>query len=517
MKAWVPPISRRAVCVGLLGSAAAGSVRAATPDAGATPDSFDFGAVVERARRLAAAPYRAPAPSAHPPLSYDAYRDVRFRPARAFLNEKGSRFRMQLFPTGSKGSNQIAVNIVTAGVARPVRFSHDLFDFGPHVTKAGRASVDGFAGLRLHYPLNTFTYFDEVIAFLGASYFRFVGRGQLYGQSTRGLAIGAGDPNQPEEFPVFREFWIVQPSDDADQIEIMALLDSPSVAGAYRMIVRPGRDTSVEVHMRLFARAALDRLGLAPMTSMYFTGESGPRILDDFRREVHDSSGLLLRSNSGEWTWRPLCNPAALALSAFAGPISGFGLLQRMRSFDDYEDLEANYQQRPSYWVEPIAGFEQGSVQLVELSETSETSDNIVASWKPQAPVPAGRSHGWSYRMSTRNADPDRNIVARARHTLIARSSHDLIGAAPGAQRFLIDYAGRELAPYLAHPEDLKIEATISAGRVSATSIARHPEAPLLRVTLDVIPNKGQRADMRLWLTSRGRQISETWAFPAQG
>ncbi|HVB90016.1 MAG TPA: glucan biosynthesis protein G [Beijerinckiaceae bacterium] len=508
------PISRRGICLGLVGSTLAGAARGQAPGAG--DEQFGFAAVIEQARRLARAPYRAPAPPSHPPLSYDAYRDVRFRPDRAFLNEKGSRFRMQLFPTGSVGSNRVSVNIVREGRSRPVAFSRALFEFGPHVTKSGRAAVDGFAGLRLHYPLNRPTYFDEVIAFLGASYFRFVGRGQLYGQSTRGLAIGAGDPNKPEEFPIFREFWVVQPTQDADHIEVMALLDSPSLAGAYRLIVRPGGDTQIDVRMRLFARVSVDRLGLAPMTSMYFTGESGPRILDDFRREVHDSSGLLVVSND-EWTWRPLRNPPSLALSEFAGPISGFGLLQRMRSFDAYQDLEANYQRRPSYWVEPLDGFQQGSAQLVELPEQSEADDNIVALWRPDAPLAAGASKSWSYRISTRAADPDRDIVARARHTLIARSPRDLIGAAPGAQRFLVDYGGRELQPYLSHPNDLQIGTSVSHGRVSATSIEAHPEAPLLRVRLDVIPDSGQRADMRLWLSARGRRISEIWSFPAQG
>jgi periplasmic glucans biosynthesis protein len=526
-----PRMSRRAVCAGLAAASLTSGARAQapspvprapTPEPPASPApvspadaAFDFSDVIEAAHRLAAMPYQPP-PSPKPILSYDAQRDARFRPDRAFLANDGSKFRLELFPLGAPGTTPAAVNIVSGGVARPIAFSRDLFDFGPRISEPQRAQIDGFAGIRLRYPLNAPTYFDEVIAFLRASYFRFVGRGQRYGQSLRGLAIGAGDPSRPEEFPRFREFWVMQPAAQAESIDLMALLDSPSLAGAYRMTVRPGENTVIETTARLYARVDVGRLGLAPITSMYLTGESGPRIVDDYRLEVHDASGMLSRSTSNQWTWRPLRNPATAAVSQFATPISGFGLMQRLRNFSEYEDLQADYQLRPSYWVEPISGFDQGSVELVELPEKSETGDNIVAQWRPDAVLPAGQGRSWSFRVSARKADPDDLLLATAVHTLIVRPNANLSGAPPGAQRFFIDFAGATLEPFLDSPEDLTIVAETSEGQATA-HIEAHPEAPKLRVTLDVVPNKGARATASVHLAWLGRPVSETWTFPVEG
>ena len=48
------------------------------------------------------------------------------------------------------------------------------------------------------------------MSLLGASYFRVVGKGQVYGLSARGPAIDTALPSG-EEFPRFREFWVERP------------------------------------------------------------------------------------------------------------------------------------------------------------------------------------------------------------------------------------------------------------------------------------------------------------------
>ena len=111
-----------------------------------------------------------------------------------------------------------------------------------------------------------------MVSFLGASYFRFLGRGQRYGLSARGLAIGAG-PRLNEEFPFFREFWIETPDPTAEHIVINALLDGESATGAFRFDLVPGQETYIDTNVTLFARKAVP------------AARARAAVLDVFRRQ----------------------------------------------------------------------------------------------------------------------------------------------------------------------------------------------------------------------------------------
>ena len=144
----------------------------------------------------------------------------------------------------------------------PIPYAANLFDYGR--TKVGNnLPINiGFAGFRLKFPINAPHVWDEVIAFLGASYFRFLGRGQRYGLSARGLAIGAGQ-RLNEEFPFFREFWIETPDAMAEHVVIYALLDGESATGAFRFDLTPGQESFIDANVSLFARKATPAIGLA--------------------------------------------------------------------------------------------------------------------------------------------------------------------------------------------------------------------------------------------------------------
>src|SRR5439155_18746334 len=154
---------------------------------------------------------------------------------------------------------------------------------------------------------------------------------------------------------------------------------SQRATGAYRFTLIPGAQTVVEVRARLFLRAGVATLGIAPLTSMFHHGENSPR-RDDFRPEVHDSDGLMLATADGqggsEWLWRPLANPSRPLTSSFAVPeLEGFGLMQRDRAFSSYEDVEARYERRPSAWVVPVGRWGPGRVELLQLPTPDETHD----------------------------------------------------------------------------------------------------------------------------------------------
>ncbi|AWN41884.1 glucan biosynthesis protein G [Methylobacterium durans] len=514
-------LNRRAVVAGL--AAATLAPAAATAGAeGRNPRAFGFEAVEARARELASAPFdlREPTlPAQLSKLDYDAWRDIRFRPDKALLNTPGSPFRLQLFHLGFLFKRPVTVNLVRHGVSTPIAYQPSLYDFGR--TKIDKPlPVDlGFAGLRIHTDLNKPNALDELIVFLGASYYRFLGRDQLYGLSARGLAVDVEGIDGPEEFPFFREFWVEAAEADSDPLVVYALLDSPSVAGAYRFIVRPGEETSVSVLAALHPRRELATVALAPLTSMYFIGENDRQASDDYRPELHDSDGLLMAAGTGEWLWRPLDNPKLRRISSFADANPrGFGLMQRDRSFENYQDLEANYHRRPGYFVEPEGSWGEGSVMLMELPTDNETADNIVAGWRPKEPMRPGTPLRMAYRMRAIGRD-DLHRNARVANTYVvgaAASGAARVGdAAPAlTRRFLVDFTGGDLAYHLPDPSGVEVVATTSRGRVVATSLTPNPHIKGLRAAIDVsLGSDGDASELRAFLRTGGRALTETWTY----
>jgi glucans biosynthesis protein len=477
-----------------------------------------FAQVVEKARTLAAEayvplPFQLPQPLAQ--LDYDSYRAIRFHPAQSLWRGQ-SLFEIQFFHLGFLYHEPVLIHVVEDGTARPLTFAKNMFEYGKPDLKDQLPDELGFAGFRIHYPLHRPDYADEVAVFLGASYFRMVGRNQGYGISARGLAVNTALP-EGEEFPAFREFWLVRPAPDATSLTIYALLDSQSVTGAYRFRLVPGTETALEVEATLFARAAVKRLGIAPLTSMFFTGENQRHAFDDYRPEVHDSDGLLMRTGKGERIWRPLSNPRELRVSSFLDENpAGFGLLQRDRNFEHYLDLESHFERRPSFWVEPRGEpWGKGAVHLVEIPVKEEIHDNIVAFWVPNQPLNAGESRTFAYRLRASLAPP----VTKESLGSVVRTRSGW-GAVSGAKekpphnlrRFVIDFTGGELSA-LSATQPVTADLSVSAGAVSDLMTQRLPDAAGWRTSFLLAPDGASSSDLRLFLTLRGKRLTETWNF----
>jgi glucans biosynthesis protein len=513
------PLSRRVLLQGLLASVTFPAL--AQQNGAPAPAPFRFDEVVRRARELAALPYESnlqPLPEPLNRLDFDAYRDIRFRNERALLASGGGPFRMHLFHLGFLFQRPVTVNVIREGVPAPVPYQKDLFDYGKNKIERPLPVNLGFAGFRLHYPLNTPKIFDELIAFLGASYFRFLSRDQNYGLSARGLALNVeGEGGQPEEFPYFREFWIEMPMADAERAVIFALLEGPSVTGAYRFEIWPSETTTLDVTATLFPRRQLANLGIAPLTSMYFEGENEQRRTDDFRPELHDSDGLLIHSGAGEWIWRPLRNPARKAVSSFfdLNP-RGFGLMQRDRVFENYQDLEAHYHKRPGYWVEPVGQWGEGRVDLVEIPTANETHDNIVAYWQPKNPIEPGQELTITYRMRAVSSSLRMHPGGKTVNTYQTppRASGSNGPSDPTHRRFLVDFAGGNLEFYLQDPSQVQVVPTTSAGRITHTFVVPNDHTRGFRAAIDVKLEPGQSTDLRAFLKAGNRTLTETWTYP---
>lgn len=474
----------------------------------ATVAVFDDDTVASMARTLAARPWvtsATPLPPALAALTYDQYRDYRFRPAKALWRGEGRGFEVQFFHRGFLHVDRVDVFVVDDGHAKPFGFSRDLFDYTPQPVPA-LGSVDvGFAGFRLHAPLNSDQYFDEICTFLGASYFRAVAKGLSYGLSARGLALGTGDP-KPEEFPVFKTFWLERPAKGADTIVVHALLDGPSVTGAYRFVITPGTETVFDIDARLFPRVPLTHAGIAPLTSMYQFDASDRVGVDDYRPAVHDSDGLSIINGQGEQLWRPLHNPKQLQHSGFQDKhLRGFGLMQRKRAFSDYLDAEAGYEKRPSAWIEPVGDWGDGEVHLVEIPTIDEYHDNIVAFWRPQATLAPGREHRYRYRL--------RWCRDHAGLPALATVSGTRIGANPLARErrlFVIIFSGGRLAS-LAADAMPRIETSASAGTLS--NPVAHRVGDDWRLSFELGPGDSAAVELRARLADDTGPLTETWLY----
>lgn len=476
--------------------------------------AFGFADVNRIAESLAQKPYepdRPELPEGFKNLQYDDYRDIRFRPQKNIWADAGVPFQVQLFPRGFLFRDRVRVNIIDDSGVHPLEFSRDLFDYGKNQVPAQLPSDFGFAGFRILYPLHRADQLDEVAVFLGASYFRAIGQHQNYGVSARGLAIDTG-LQTPEEFPVFREFWIQQPRPDDTSLVVFALLDSQRATGAYRFVIQPGLQTVVGVKARLTLREAVGKLGIAPLTSMFYHGESTDRFMDDFRPEVHDSDGLIIESGTGERIWRPLANPLKLGITAFqVSSPRGFGLMQRDRDFGHYQDTEALYHTRPSAWVEVIGDWGDGVVELVEIPSPSERNDNIVAYWTPAKQPPPMTPAEFEYRLHFA-LNPEAHLKGgRALATRIGAGGTDV--PVHARRKFVIDFVGNAVERL--DPEATNVEGVCNTSSGQITQPVVHPNRFLnsWRLFFELTPQENQAADLRCFLRRDKDILTETWVY----
>ncbi len=471
----------------------------------ASPSSEPFSSdhVIGLAEALAQQPFRVPpaAPETLSELPYDTYRQIRYQEAAAVWGDSPTRFSVQCFAPGYLYEDLIDIAIVENGEARPLEISERSFETPNAAIAQALVEAGKFAGFRLHYPINTGDLQDEFVVFQGASYFRAVSSGQTYGLSARGLAIDTAQP-QGEEFPIFRSFWIERPSASDYAIVVHALLDSDSVTGAFRFGLYPGRTTRIDVSMSLFPRRTLTHVGLCPLTSMFHFGPADQPTQPDYRPAVHDSEGLAIINRSGERLWRPLINPRTLQVSAFKDKNPrGFGLIQRTRDFSHYQDLEARYERRPSIWVEPEGEWGEGHVDLVEIPTDSEANDNIVAYWRPDAPLAAGQRHDFAYRLTWPDVVYSRQNVAQVILTGIGRR---LDNSLPQA---VIDFDTEHKA------DGLTVDAVATPGRIVEAVVANNTVTGGIRVFVTFDPEGASPVELRVQPRKDGVAIGETWLY----
>jgi glucans biosynthesis protein len=484
----------------------ASAARALVTSTNAQPVAFDRSVVRQAARDLAAKPFKAPdsrLPDNLKDLNYDRYRAIRFLPDRALWRGEKLPFEVQFFHRGFVYANRVDILEVANGQATGIAYRPENFSFGD--TPSPKSDADlGFAGFRLHAPINKPDYHDEVCVFLGASYFRAIARGQGYGLSARGLSINTGEA-KGEEFPFFKTFWIEKPAANASSIVVHALLDSESAAAAYRFTIRPGGTTVFDVEMAIYPRVNLEHVGLAAMTSMFFFGPNDRVEVDDFRPSVHDSDGLAIYNGRNEELWRPLHNPRDLQISTFAdlNP-HGFGLMQRQKNFFAYQDIESGFEKRPSLWAEPIGDWGEGSVQLIEIPTKEEVHDNIAAFWHPKSALQAKGEHIYTYRLHWGPDAPKPATLARFLRTGVGARGED-------SRIFVLDLVGDRLKQVDAK----KIRGVVDAGKAKVQNIVTQPNPATggWRLSFELPSKEKGPIDIRASLMQDDDAVSEVWVY----
>ncbi|QDH17109.1 glucan biosynthesis protein [Swingsia samuiensis] len=496
----------------LLGSSARVALAQSTPAPSmpqtSSPTPFDNNTVRLIAQKLAKSPYNAPPqslPSEIANLDADQYKGITYNSDYALWHGQNLSFDVEFFPRGFLYKPRIEMNEVVDGHSSRINYNADLFSYTNPVF---RVSDDlGFGGLRLRYSINTPGIMEECAVFLGASYFKAVAKGQTYGLSARGFSNGTGDP-KGEEFAIFREFWLEKPALGVETIVIHALLDSPSVTGAFRFTIRPGDTTIFDVQSSLFPREEIHQAGIAALAGMFFFDTNERNHVDDWRPAAHDSEALQVWTGSGQQLYRPLVNPTDLQFSAFVDDSPhGFGLMQRKRNFQNYQDLSLHYEKRPSLWIEPIGNWGNGSIDLVEIPTPNEVNDNIIAFWRPQASLQAGKEYNFVYRMYWGWDTPW--------PTELARVSATRIGAVPdhSDQRFfVIDFSGDSVQKPPQNNQ-LHLMTQVSQGTIQDVVIQDNPSIKGWRATFKFSPGDAKIAELQAQLTNDQGAISEKWMY----
>ncbi|MGP6378276.1 glucan biosynthesis protein G [Yersinia bercovieri] len=484
--------------------------------------AFSLDDVAKQAQALAGKSFEAPKsnlPSQFREMKFADYQQIQFNHDKSYWSKLDTPFKLEFYHQGMYFDTPVQINEVTATSVKPINYSPDYFNFGSVKHDPDSVKNLGFAGFKVLYPINKADKKDEIVSMLGASYFRVIGKGQVYGLSVRGLAIDTALASG-EEFPRFREFWIERPKPNDKHLVIYALLDSPRATGAYKFVIYPGRDTTIDVQAKVFLRDKVEKLGIAPLTSMFLFGPSQPSAVLNYRPALHDSNGLSIHAGNGEWIWRPLNNPKHLSVSTYTieNP-KGFGLLQRGREFSQYEDLDDRYDLRPSAWVEPRGDWGKGKIELVEIPTADETNDNIVAFWSPDRLPDAKKSLDLNYRLHfTRDEDKLHSAdVAYVKQTL--RSTGDvkqsnLIRQPDGSVAFLIDFVGPSLK---ALDESTPLASQVSIddnGELIENSVRYNPVTKGWRLTLRLkVKDAKKPIEMRAALANGDKTLTETWSY----
>ncbi|MBB3974715.1 glucan biosynthesis protein [Hansschlegelia beijingensis] len=487
------------------------------------PEPFSYDGLKAFARNLAGKPYQPPAapdPAIVQKIDYDAHGKIKFKPEDALYAESAGAYPITFMHVGRFFPKTVRMHAVADGQSREILYDPSLFDMpADSIARGLPPQPSAFAGFWVREAKDQVTdkgdwkAREPFATFLGASYFRAIGAAGQVGMSARGVALFPA-PGAAEEFPDFISFWFEPARTNGEPVTVFALLDGPSLSGAYRFLIHRTAGTLMEIEAEVTMRKEVARLGLAPLTSMYWFSETAKPNLIDWRPEVHDSDGLAMWTGAGERIWRPLNNPPRIMTSTFSDENpKGFGLLQRDRDFDHYED-GVRYEDRPSTWVEPVGDWGKGAVQLVELPTDDEIHDNVVAYWIPEQSAAPGATIALAYKLHWQDDEPFPTGLGRCVATRLGRGGQPGLPRPAGVRKFIVEFLGGPLAD-IPYGETVEPVLWASRGKFSYVFAEAVPSdiKGHWRAQFDLTVEGPEPVEMRCYLKAGGQVLTETWLY----
>ncbi|MFA8021059.1 glucan biosynthesis protein [Bremerella cremea] len=442
-------------------------------------------------------------------LNYDTYRLIAFEHARSIWKKEALPFWLEFFHRGYIFRDEVQVSLLPDGAtsgdqANRLDFDKTMFQYRGEVAGLDPPKDLGYAGVKVIGKFPDSENYLEVASFLGASYFRAISPGQFYGSSARGLAVDIGLA-KAEEFPIFREFWIETPKPDSQDLKVWALLDSPSVAGAYALVIHPNETMTIDVKARLYFRRVPEKVGIAPLTSMFMWGPGKPGPENDPRPRVHDADSLLIQRGENDWIRRSLNRLDFPSLSNYdAKELHGFGLMQAERLPSRYKDDEAKYHLRPSVWITPKTPWQDGAVQLLELPSEHEGIDNIGAYWMPKQPVKVGEPIDLEYEIAFLSQSPKQHSLAKVTDFRVDRSDKSSL-------RLTVVFQGDAISKF---STERQLQSHIDVQRGKAENIVvRRTALNTVEVTCNLVPDTPYAMEMEVHLVDEEELFSESWRY----
>lgn len=470
-----------------------------------------FQAMEAKAADVASKPYEASheLPEQLKDLNYDTYRLIAFEHEKSIWKPEGLPFWMELFHRGYIYRDEVQVYLLppdstSVEAAQRLDFDPSRFQYRGELDGLKPPKDLGYAGLKVIGKFPNSKHPLEIASFLGASYFRAISPGQFYGTSSRGLAVDIGLA-KPEEFPVFREFWVEQPKADSKEFRVWALMESPSVTGAYAFVIHPDETMKIDVKAKLHFRKVPEKVGLAPLTSMWMwgLGKEGPE--NDPRPRVHDADSLLIQTGENSWIRRSLNRLDFPSLSNYdAKELHGFGLMQSERNPARYNDDEAKYSLRPSVWITPSEPWRDGTVQLLELPSDHEGIDNIGAYWVAKQPVAIDKPIELEYEIAFLHQAPKQHSLAKVTDFRVERSDKSSLS-------LTVVFQGDNLSTL---PTERQLLSQIEVQRGSAQEVVvRRTALNTVEVSCKLIPDGPYAMEMEVILKVEDELLSESWRY----
>ncbi len=481
------------------------------PVNGAKTKPFTQNLVADEARDRAAKPFRssgADLPDLFSKLEFDQFQDIKRKPETLIWADENTGFAIEPLHRGSIFSSEMLLHVVDNGAETRLTYRREDYDFGKLKPPAETSSL-GFSGFRV-FRTDGKGNREEVAVFQGACFYKAIAEHQMPGITARALALRVGDP-RGEEVPRLVSAWIEKPTRAKNALVIYALLDSPSLSGAFRFTLRPGDATIVDTECTLFTRVAIDHFGLGAMQATYLFGPMDRRRSEDIRPGVYEVSGLQMLSGRKEWIWRPISNRDTLQVSAFVDENpAGFGLLQRDREFFRFLDDEQFWHQRPSVWIEPIGEWGKGTVTLAEIPADSQLNQNIVAYFRPREPLAAGSETNFAYRQFWCWTPPERPKFAVTTTSRLGRA----YGASANSRRrrVLVEFTG-DIFGEDKPQDEIRPRVACYSGTITSVRTTLITERKTMRVQFEFDPGQSNQSELRLDLAVRDTPVTETWLY----